>query len=190
MIYESIDARELRIDTRELSARLGAPIGTQIDGFEDLYALLLSSAKPAYSAIYVNLNRQNDGIAMGNIHTHSRALREVTRDSTECILLAATLGIGVDRLVIRMGNISARDAFVVDAMADALIEALCDEAEKRLCKGIDTAPRFSPGYADLELSIGREILKMTDAERLLGIPPARPQSGRCRSPGSRSPGIG
>ena len=169
MIYENIDAHDLRIDTRELSARLGAPIGREVDGITDLYELLLSLAKPAYSAVYVNLDRQNDSITIGNVSTKSRALEEVARDSTECILLAATLGVGVDRLIIRAAGRSARDAFILDALADAMIESLCDEAEKRLTVGLDTAPRFSPGYADLDLSFGREILRMTDAERLLGI---------------------
>ena len=55
------------------------------------------------------------------------------------------------------------------ALADALIEALCDFAEAEVCSGLDTSGRFSPGYADLELSLGKEIIALTDAERTLGI---------------------
>jgi cobalamin-dependent methionine synthase I len=106
---------------------------------------------------------------VGNTASASRALAELCRDSEECILLAATLGVGVDRLVLRLASVSARDGFLADAMADALIEALCDLAEARVCEGLDTSGRFSPGYADLELSMGREILLLTDAERVLGI---------------------
>ena len=169
MIHESRDPRHLNIDQRELSARLGVPIGAQIDGYCELYDLLLSAAKPMYSAVYVNLDKQNDGITIGKCHTESRGLSEVVKDSDECILLAATLGIGVDRLIIRMASTSPRDAFVIDAMADAMIEAVCDMAEERLTAGLETAPRFSPGYADLELSFAKEILALTDAERLIGI---------------------
>ena len=75
----------------------------------------------------------------------------------------------MDRLILKLANISPRDAFVIDAMADALIEALCDYAEARVCEGLSTTGRFSPGYGDLELSLGKEIISLTDAERTLGI---------------------
>ena len=169
MMYESINARELKIDTRELSARLGAPTDARIDGMDELLENLVSVAKPMYSTARVNINRQKDGLMIGKRYTESRALGEVIRGCDECILLAATLGVGVDRLILKTASLSPRDAFLLDAMADALVEALCDEAQARACRGLDVAPRFSPGYADLELSFGKEILALTDAERLLGI---------------------
>ena len=168
-MYESINARELKIDTRELAARLGAPINARIDGMDELLENLVSVAKPMYSTARVNINRQKDGLMIGKRYTESRALGEVIRGCDECILLAATLGVGVDRLILKTASLSPRDAFLLDAMADALVEALCDEAQVRACRGFDVAPRFSPGYADLELSFGKEILALTDAERLLGI---------------------
>jgi hypothetical protein len=61
------------------------------------------------------------------------------------------------------------EAFIIDALADALIEAVCDAAEEEISLGLDTTGRFSPGYGDLELSLGCEILTLCDAERLLGI---------------------
>ena len=56
-----------------------------------------------------------------------------------------------------------------DAMADALVESLCDFAEAELCKDITAFGRFSPGYADLELSVGYELLSLCSAEKMLGI---------------------
>ena len=169
MIYAAVSPRDLRIDTRELASRLGAPIGAEIEGSDTLLEQLLDVSKPAYTATRVKLKRYDDGIIVGNLTTSSRALGELCRASDECILLVATLGVGVDRLVLRAASKSARDAFILDAMADALIEALCDYAELSVCAGFDTSGRFSPGYADLELAMGREILLLTDAERTLGI---------------------
>jgi cobalamin-dependent methionine synthase I len=54
-------------------------------------------------------------------------------------------------------------------MADALVEALCDLAEREICAGLKTRPRFSPGYGDLELSLGEELVALTDADKLLRI---------------------
>ena len=164
-----IDPRELVIDKRELYARLGSPLDSDIEGFDRLYEMLLSVAKPAYTAAYVSLSRQKENIILGNAKINSRALQEVCRESEECVLLAATLGIGVDRLILKTASISARDAFIIDAVSDALIESLCDRAEETVCEGKEHSSRFSPGYADLALSVGEEILKITDAERTLGI---------------------
>ena len=169
MIYECVDPRELKIDIREMSARLGTPVGVLPKDAEGIIESVICAAKPAYVAVHAKISRQNDRIFVGNIATDSRALFEVCRESDECILVVATLGVGVDRLIIRTSSISPYDSFVADAVADALIEALCDHAEEKLVAGLVTRGRFSPGYADLELSLGKEIIRLTDAERLLGI---------------------
>ena len=169
MIFNNVSPDSLAIDVRELSARLGAPSESLIDGISELEEKLYSVAKPSYTAMRVKLKRENGAVVIGNAVSHSRALSKLLDGSDECVLLVATLGIGVDRLVMRTANISTRDAFVIDALADALIEALCDFAEAEVCSGLDTSGRFSPGYADLELSLGRDIIAMTDAERTLGI---------------------
>ena len=169
MIFNNVSPDSLAIDVRELSARLGAPSESLIDGISELEEKLFSVAKPSYTAMRVKLKRENGAVVIGNAVSHSRALSKLLDGSDECVLLVATLGIGVDRLVMRTANISTRDAFVIDALADALIEALCDFAEAEVCSGLDTSGRFSPGYADLELSLGRDIIAMTDAERTLGI---------------------
>ena len=169
MICKNVSPESLVVDARELSARLGAPADSLVDGLCELKEKLYSVAKPSYVAMRVKLKRENGTVAIGNAVSHSRALARLLDGSDECILLVATLGIGVDRLVMRTANASPRDAFVIDALADALIEALCDFAEAEACSGLDTSGRFSPGYADLELSLGRDIIAMTDAERTLGI---------------------
>ena len=169
MIFENVSAESLSIDMRELAARLGTPIAETVVGSERLFGELLRVARPAYTAIRVKLKRENGAIYLGNAKSESKSLAKLCQSSDECLLLCATLGIGVDRLVLKTASISARDAFVIDAMADALIESLCDYAEARICEGLLTTGRFSPGYGDLELSLGGEIIALTDAERAIGI---------------------
>lgn len=169
MIFDNVSPDKLAIDMRELAARLGTPIGQTAGGDDMLLVELLRAAKPSYAAMRVKLKRENGAIFIGNAKSESKSLATLCKASDECILLAATLGIGVDRLVLKRASLSARDAFIIDAMADALIEALCDYAESRICEGLDTMGRFSPGYGDLELSLGEEIIALTDAERTIGI---------------------
>lgn len=169
MIYEAVSCEDLTIDKRELSARLGAPADLCIEGMDTLFEKLRAVLKPSYTATRVKLKRENGGISIGKTVSRSESLAKLCRESDECILLCATLGVGVDMLVIKTAAQSPKDAFLIDALSDALIEALCDYAEEKVCAGLDTTGRFSPGYGDLELSLGREILTVTDAERMLGI---------------------
>ena len=168
MDYKIVDPRILKINENELKARLAIPT---LESYElsELYQLLLSEAKPMYVATRVNLIRENEGIRIGGVITESRALSKFSERASGYIAMVATIGVGVDRLILKTSKISSSDAFIIDAMADALIEALCDYAENELTKGLVTGGRFSPGYADLELSVGYEILSLCNAEKMLGI---------------------
>lgn len=168
MDYKNIDPRILKINTNELCARLAIPLQCDFD-FSELYERLVSEAKPAYVTKRVELIRENGEIRIGGIKTSSKALWRFSSGASGYILLVATLGIGVDRLILKTSKISAKESFIIDAMADALIEALCDYAQKEVGECSSVGGRFSPGYADLELDAGYEILKACNAEKLLGI---------------------
>lgn len=168
MDYKNIDPRILKINTNELCARLAIPLQCDFD-FSELYERLVSEAKPAYVTKRVELIRENGEIHIGGIKTSSKALWRFSSGASGYILLVATLGIGVDRLILKTSKISAKESFIIDAMADALIEALCDYAQKEVGECSSVGGRFSPGYADLELDAGYEILKACNAEKLLGI---------------------
>ncbi len=169
MINRNVNARELELDGRELAARLGVPYGAESGAYRELYDELIAVAKPAYAATRVKLNREMGGITIGNATSGSTALMKLFEGSSSCLALVATLGVGVDRLILKTAQLSASRAFIIDAMADALIEALCDLAEREICDGLDTRPRFSPGYGDLELSLGKELVALSGADKTLGI---------------------
>lgn len=168
MNYKALDPRDLKINNNELAARLAVPTVEGFD-FSELYERLISAARPAYVAERVDLIRENGEICIGKVKTASKALEKFSENASEYIVFAATLGVGVDRLILKSSKLSPREAFVIDAMADSLIESLCDFAEEELCRGISASGRFSPGYADLELSVGYEILSVCKAEKVLGI---------------------
>ena len=168
MDYKALDPRDLKLNKNELAARLAVPTVESFD-FSELYERLISVARPAYVAERVDLIRENGEICLGKVKTSSAALKKISMNASGYIVFAATLGIGVDRLILKTSKISPHEAFVIDAMADALIESLCDFVENELCCGISASGRFSPGYADLELSVGYEILSLCKAEKTLGI---------------------
>ena len=168
MIVKNLNAKDLVINELELSARLSSPILSDAVS-DELYGEAVSAIKPSYAAIRVKLLRENGGIRIGKSHSRSKALLKLFEGCSECFVFAATLGVGADRLVLKKGYKSVGDAFVIDALFDALIEAVCDAAEADLTDGVCASGRVRPGYGDIELSLGAQILALCDAERTLGI---------------------
>lgn len=85
---------------------------------------------------------------------------------TEAVLFCASLGSAVDRAILAH-RLRPAQALVWDAVGSDAIEQLCDD----FC---DTLPkprrsRFSPGYGDLDLGTQAPLLRLLDAERLLGV---------------------
>ena len=87
------------------------------------------------------------------------------------ILFAATVGVGIDRLIAKYGRLSPAKALMFQAIGAERIEALCDT----FCKDIEVElhsgprPRFSPGYGDLPLSVQRDIFSVLDCGKRIGL---------------------
>ncbi|MBQ7828072.1 MAG: Vitamin B12 dependent methionine synthase activation subunit [Clostridia bacterium] len=87
------------------------------------------------------------------------------------ILFAATVGVGIDRLIARYGRISPSKALMLQAIGAERIEALCDSFCNDLAREYETTirPRFSPGYGDLPLDCQKQIFALLDCERRIGL---------------------
>ncbi len=91
-----------------------------------------------------------------------------------CVLLACTLGAGVD-LAQRAANASDMAfAVVLDALASVMAEQAADEAEgivrgQLAGKGLFLTSRFSPGYGDYPISAQNRLLDILDAPRGIGL---------------------
>lgn len=96
------------------------------------------------------------------------------RDCTCVYLMAATLGVGVDRMIARASASKMSEAVVLQAAAAAMIETYCDEINKTLrqeaqLQGLYCRPRFSPGYGDFAIEHQRSIVHLLDAPRKIGL---------------------
>ncbi|MDR1012414.1 MAG: hypothetical protein LBL40_00990 [Coxiellaceae bacterium] len=90
------------------------------------------------------------------------------------ILMGATLGVSIDRL---LGRTQIKDmlyALVLDSCATAAIEEVCDNLQIDLTsiyinRNRYLTDRYSPGYGSLPLSIQSQLLFLLDAERKIGL---------------------
>ena len=88
-------------------------------------------------------------------------------------LVCATIGVAFDALQRRTAAVSASDAFVLQAIGAAAVEALMDDVEleirSELQNGEALVSRYSPGYGDYPLSEQRRLLSILDASRRVGV---------------------
>lgn len=103
--------------------------------------------------------------------TESHDLSVCLRECDEIILFAATIGLGIDRLISKYSILSPSRAIFFQAIGAERIESLCDtfcaEIEEQFPGGI--RPRFSPGYGDLPLEFQRDIFASLDPPRRIGL---------------------
>ena len=121
------------------------------------------------------LEKTAEGLKAGGttLTLTGRDIARLLQNSRRCYLLAATLGPGVDALIRQRQAQSMAEAVVCDAAATALIECVCDEAEKALAAGLAKGERltrrYSCGYGDLPLSLQPDFVRVLDTPRKIGL---------------------
>lgn len=115
-----------------------------------------------------------DSLDLGFCKTESKGLCRALEGCESIILFAATVGVGIDRLIARYSLVSPARSLMLQAIGTERAEALCDifcreiAAEKAKC-GLVTRPRFSPGYGDLPLEMQRDIFAALDCPKHIGV---------------------
>ncbi len=123
---------------------------------------------------HFTINICDEIINFGFAKTNSVSLRKNLQGCESIILFAATVGIEIDRLIAKYSRISPAKALMFQAIGTERIESLCDAfnnditAEYRAL-GMDTSPRFSPGYGDLPLELQSDVFNVLDCPRKIGI---------------------
>jgi len=86
------------------------------------------------------------------------------------VVFAATVGIELDRLILKYSRLSPSRALCLQAIGAERIEALCEAFCGDLkARKNETSSRFSPGYSDFPLSFQTEIFKALDCPRKIGL---------------------
>ena len=168
--FERISPDDLVIDWREVWARLGGAGALSQEKIEETRRQLIEVATPAFAArellILVN---NGECISAGELIIASRDFAKIASGCRSLLVLGATLGAGVDRLIHKKSAISMAEGFIYDAVASAMAESLILVAEERTAGEREHSGRFSPGYGDMPLELQERIIHLIDGGRLLGI---------------------
>jgi len=106
--------------------------------------------------------------------TGSQSLSRRLEGCCRVVVFAATVGLSLDRLIFRYGKTAPAKALLLQAIGAERIEALCDAFQEELRKtaaseGLSITGRFSPGYGDLPLELQRDIFRVLDCSRQIGL---------------------
>lgn len=146
-------------------------------GDEQVAALLTQAWEEAkgqleYKVCYrlYPLREAGGQLDLGFASVSSRHLSRHLEDCDRIVLFAATVGLGIDRLISRYQQLSPAKALMLQGIGAAQAEALCD----RFCQEVsesegDCRPRFSPGFGALDLELQRDVFAALDPERKIGI---------------------
>lgn len=126
--------------------------------------MVLEKAAPKF--LYIELDLPCDTIMGG---------RDIANHLDGCekaILMCATLGAEIDKLI-RISQISdMAKAVVLDSLASVAVEQVCNKVDEIIAEKYDgyyMTFRFSPGYGDYPISLQQDFLRMLDAPRKIGL---------------------
>lgn len=155
--------RYLRTDT--VSAELESELARALDE-----ALSVCTYRVCYAEFALGM--QNGEVDLGFTRVTSRDLAKNLAGCTHVTVFAATVGLGLDRLIARYSRLSPVRALCLQAIGAERVEALCDafETDVRYASFHGRIhARFSPGYGDLPLDFQREIFRLLDCPRRIGL---------------------
>lgn len=113
-------------------------------------------------------------LQIAGMKIRSRSLSVNLRGCDSVYLMAATLGIGPDRLIARASVNRMSRAVIYQAAAAAMIETWSDEVNSRIIQeaakeGLFCRPRFSPGYGDFSLSYQSDFARILRIQKEIGV---------------------
>ncbi len=146
-----------------------------LEKIEKLQQEILSSVNP--KSIYREFAFQKTGdseIVIDGVSFKSKKLVSHLKNSQSIILFAATLGVESDIILRKHAACEASDfllsqaimAEAVEVYSNEILDALALEYEK---KGLFFRPRFSAGYADLDLTAQKDFFSLLEITKRIGV---------------------
>ena len=175
-----MDVFELDINKEEVLRYLGYK-GQDIDynmnnTIEECREEIKKIIMPRVIYSYKDIKPNDDGVEVitTNLILKGKDIKEHLKNSTECVLMAVTLGNEIERKTRLYGKINLTKALILDACATTAVEEVCDIVEnsikeKAVLGGMDITFRYSPGYGDLPLDVQNNFLRALDAHKKIGL---------------------
>lgn len=153
----------------------GTPDNATLQLADECEKMLLAEMTPKFCWSYAEISEHSDTSVKLSGYTLEFVGNDVSAHLDGCcgvVLLAAALGNNVDMLLRKTQAQDMAKAVILDAMASAAIEQVCDEAEKKISARLENKHftwRFSPGYGDFPITVQKDFLTALNAQKVIGL---------------------
>ena len=141
-----------------------------------LMAVILPQINPSKVCTRFTVVKTDDGYALGStgVVLKGNLIKKTLERADDVFLFAATLGLESERLIKNCFACDSLSGVICDGILTAAIVQFCDGIENEIKlkakkEGKSTKPRISCGYGDFDLRRQGDILRLLNAEKLLGI---------------------
>lgn len=156
---------------QELTPEIDAEINQLMVEVQEIanprYAFLIFDCEANEEQQTITIHGADLNLSGKSIYSHLKYAKKI-------VLLAATLGIEVERQIRKYELLAMSKGLILDSCCTEYIEKICDLAECEIeqeveGQGLILNRRFSPGYGDLPLTVQPEFLSVLEADKRLGI---------------------
>ena len=141
------------------------------EGFK--YLNRIASPRVIYQVVDITLEKERVILEGTHCSIQSKDLEKLLANSKRCVLMAATLGMEVDKQISLKQKVDMLEAVILDACASVLIDKVCDEAEADIIKTLKEneflTMRFSPGYGDVPLEASSDLINLLQGTKRIGL---------------------
>lgn len=101
-------------------------------------------------------------------------IKNMLSDSENCVVVAATLGMQVEKELRKKQLLTVYDSLIMDCCASSAVENICnnfceDLAESLKKDGLYLTDRYSPGYGDFPLFQQKDICNLLSTAKTIGV---------------------
>lgn len=143
---------------------------------DEMIALAVGLVRPKSTYEFFDLEPVKNGVkfVFADVCFYGKDVTAHLKNALKGIIFAATLGTETERQLHLLQKVDMEKAVIFDAVCDCLIEEYCDKCcEKirleQLEKGLFINTRFSPGYGDLSIEVQKDIIKILNCEKRIGL---------------------
>lgn len=135
---------------------------------------LLKEARPQFVWRIFELTRVENILALNgcDFTLEGRDIAEHLRGCDKAAIICATLSADMDRFQRRLDVSDSMKALITDALANALIEQVAEEARKDILvnmSGYSTTFCYGAGYGDFPIETAQQLIAAVDAVRTIGV---------------------
>ncbi len=168
------------VDKKEALRYMGYS-GQKIDDniqklLDDCIDEVMDISKESFLYEIFDIERTGEGLHLkgSTIILRGEAINAHLAEAERGVVMAATLGLQVDRRIDFYSKTDLTRGLVFDACAAAAVESLCDMvqgeiAAKAETMGLEITSRYSPGYGDFSIGIQKEIAKVLRTYEKIGL---------------------